>query len=221
MKTGLFCGISAVALTLGAISGASAQDMGGPSGYGDWYVSIFGGITFADSTTETLGAGYRVTTSFDDGYTIGIAAGREVMANLRGELELSHTESKNDKISVAFAGLGGVLGSVGGQMKVTYLMANLWYDLDTGSPLRPYVGGGLGVGFADWKLVGLNDSSTEFAFQAGAGVKYAISDGVDFDLGYRYRSLPDTSFSGAGLKWSDSFDTHNILATVTFDLGAM
>ena len=85
-----------------------------------------------------------------------------------------------------------------GSLKMLGMMANVWYDIDTGSAFIPYLGGGVGVGQitldtrSHAKLGGVSrrqvfpaSSASAFAFQAGAGVGYDVGAGVAISLGYR------------------------------------
>jgi OOP family OmpA-OmpF porin len=66
-------------------------------------------------------------------------------------------------------------------------MANVLYDFDFGSPLRPYVG--VGVGAANVRVdsgVTADDSQWAFAYQGIVGVSYAVTDRLDFFVDGRY-----------------------------------
>lgn len=72
-------------------------------------------------------------------------------------------------------------------------MANALYDIDLEGPVTPYVGGGVGVGFVDVDYspsgVGIiDDGSAELAWQAMAGVAWALSPAAEIFAGYRYRA---------------------------------
>lgn len=74
---------------------------------------------------------------------------------------------------------------------VQTLMANLYWDIDTGTPFRPFIGAGAGMSFiyADYKVEGqpsMSDYTTGFAWNAGAGVAYDINEMVTVDLAYRF-----------------------------------
>jgi opacity protein-like surface antigen len=75
------------------------------------------------------------------------------------------------------------------------LFFNAYFDIHTGTPLTPYIGGGLGMAFNYTELkyednTGMSDSrsrhDTTFAWNAGAGVSYAFTENVAADLGYRF-----------------------------------
>lgn len=74
---------------------------------------------------------------------------------------------------------------------VQTLQANLYWDIDLGMAIKPFIGGGMGMSFiyADYKLEGessYSDSSTGFAWNAGAGVAYDLNESVTLDLAYRF-----------------------------------
>ena len=81
-----------------------------------------------------------------------------------------------------------------GDLKLLGVMANIWFDIDTGSAVLPYLGGGVGLGHITLdnrsRLGSLlqefpESSASAFAFQAGAGVGFDIGAGVTISLGYR------------------------------------
>ena len=84
----------------------------------------------------------------------------------------------------------------------TTLLANVYYDFHNSTAFTPYVGAGLGLAFnyfgVDWKR------QTNFAWQVGAGVAYAINENIAVDVAYRYLDLGYTqvdSYAGdAGIR---------------------
>jgi outer membrane autotransporter protein len=64
------------------------------------------------------------------------------------------------------------------------VMANGYYDFDSGSKVIPYLMAGAGISSVDvsWS----SDSSTSFVWQVGAGLGFKVDDNVTMDLGYRY-----------------------------------
>ena len=78
-------------------------------------------------------------------------------------------------------------------------MVNLWRDYDITEWFNYYVGGGIGGGgyrfgmsqnypFLDTTVTGLGTVGG-FAWQAGGGVAYALTDRITLDLGYRFFDL--------------------------------
>jgi opacity protein-like surface antigen len=142
---------------------------------------------------------------FDTGMSYGGAVGYDFGA-IRVEGELSHMSSdlKDDGYE-ADAGLVQT-----GDMSATALMANAWYDIDTGTKFTPYVGGGIGVAKVkgnssrDYEadeqipdghnLTYASFSNTEFAYQVGAGVDYSLTEDMTVGLGYKYLASGDNDF---------------------------
>ena len=98
------------------------------------------------------------------------------------------------------------------------VLLNLKYQLPLGGPLKPFVGIGAGAAFS-WLNVspastGFHDVTT-FAWQAEAGVQYAISDQLALGLGYKCFSTGNLEFGTVGL---NSMLTHCVQMSITFRL---
>ena len=101
---------------------------------------------------------------------------------------------------------------------VQTLQANAYWDIDIGTPFRPFIGGGLGLSFiyADYKTEGLpsySDSTTGLAWNAGAGVAYDINESITVDLAYRF-----AGYGHAEARTSNS-TTRNYMTANEFLLG--
>ena len=107
-----------------------------------------------------------------------------------------------------------------GSLILVGAMANLWFDIDTGgSPLMPFLGGGVGVGRItfDSRTVEFSGVSVDrefpassaeaFAFQAGAGLGYDLGAGLVLRIGYRLFGTTETQLAWNAL---DS-DTDDVL----------
>lgn len=190
MKRSLFLATALIAFG-GAASAQSLQD---PYGF------VFGGITFegeaeTDGTITPPGGNQSVDTEYDTGYNFGLGVGANITPSIRAEVELAYSESDADDIF--FSGNGDAAEvNVGGGIQITTLFANGYYDFDTGGPITPYVGGGLGVAFVEQDLVygpgvEVNDDDTVFAAQLIAGASYDLSETVALTGDVRYRRLFD------------------------------
>ena len=186
-------GASAVAL-LSAQAGAGDHPM---------YISMFGGGSFLNDVTSIKqeSGGQNYSASFNTGYIIGGAFGVHVNDRLRGEIEMSHAGWS----AKGFSGLtndGGVTSTASGTLDATYLLANLWFDLPNNHAVTPYLGGGLGVGFVNANVLfnnfnhddGYTGGGTGLAFQIGGGLKKALTDKIDFDVGYRFKGITGINF---------------------------
>lgn len=173
--------IALAVATAGALSLSAA-----PARAGDFYTAGFAGAVFADEadadatvlTTELKG-----DQSFDPGFVIGGAGGYKFDFGVRLEGEIAHRRNGFDD----FSGI-----PTGGDLGATSLMANIWYEFDTGTALHPFIGGGLGAAIVDvddftFGAAALrSDSQTAFAYQVGAGLAYDLSDNVTLTAEYRF-----------------------------------
>lgn len=102
---------------------------------------------------------------------------------------------------------------------------NVWRDFCVNERLSIYGGGGLGAGGYDnvFKVRGflgdidVNDSSTHFAWQVGAGVTYDINCRMSLDLGYRFFSMAGTTADGSWTIDTGSSDDTGSTGRNTFD----
>lgn len=119
---------------------------------------------------------------------------------LRAELEYAvRTDARTDwdpKVG-SFYGIGISDYSMKVEWNIQTAFFNLYWDFHNESRFTPYVGAGLGMGFiynkykvespyGDWSR---NDFHTVFAWNAGAGCSYAITDSLSADLAYRFVGL--------------------------------
>jgi len=102
-------------------------------------------------------------------------------------------------------------------------MANLIYDIKTGTPWTPHIGGGIGVVDVSSNRSG---GTTVFGGQAIGGVEYAFTPQLRLGLDYRYIATESykltytaSSFPVARTASSDYYD-HSILLTLRYKFGA-
>jgi opacity protein-like surface antigen len=80
-------------------------------------------------------------------------------------------------------------------------MTNFWRDYELTDSLGLYAGGGIGIGGYQFQTRSLDpdlqtagaSTINSFAWQAGTGVAYQVSNRVTFDVGYRFFSIGDGS----------------------------
>jgi opacity protein-like surface antigen len=218
MKKSLLAGIAVSALLLAAPEASAG-------GYKP-YVSVFGGAAVLTKNPHFTYTGFTSGT-FDmlvnnPGYIIGGAVGVEWENNLRTELELSHGHWASNKTHYSsFDGSG--TNAQDGSVSATYLLGNAWLDLGRGSQITPYVGGGVGVGWANVSpFQNVSFSATGFAFQLGAGVRFNLSDKLTLDAGYRFKDIIGLNYPSYVLgPFSDtlkdtSLSSHNFQIGLTY-----
>ena len=201
--------------------GVSLQSDSENEGAFDGAFTTGAGSSITAGTVLDDGTRLGWTTEFDTGYAVSGALGRR-FDFFRAELEVAYQANDVDSHTGVTVGdglaLGGedagvlITGSDGigvsvadfvgdgqGQIDTIFVMANAYYDFDLGGPLKPYVGGGVGVGFIDVDYspsgVGIiQDDATAFAYQAMAGLTYEVGPATELFAGYRYRATTDVEF---------------------------
>ncbi|XUU59477.1 outer membrane protein [Erythrobacter sp. HA6-11] len=154
-------------------------------------------------------------TEFDDGYAISGQIGYAFENGLRTELEGSFTKYDVDSHSELTVGgtdidaldvavltraapdaanptVGAVIADGQGSVKNFGLFGNVFYDIQTGSAFKPYVGAGLGyqwvdVEFAPSGVDVADDDDGAFSYQLMAGAGFAVTESVDLFAQYTYR----------------------------------
>ena len=162
-----------------------------------WYVAGGLGVSFAnDVDNEQLGT--TVTAEFDTGMLGTVAVGH-TFGGWRAEGELAYLQNDISSLKV-----GSMSAPAGGDFSAAALMANVYYDIDTDSKWKPFIGAG--AGFANVSINNLasggiaiaDDSAGVFAYQLKAGIGYAFTDALDGTLGYRFFGTADADFVDTG-----------------------
>ena len=218
------------AISLGATT-AQAADLETPNSDMNFYVSVFGGAAFADSFNNSLTyfpRKYKYTTKFDTGFIVGGAVGVDnfLIENLRSELEVSYFRFKPKSYKGTTNGFVGA--NPKGHLSSVNILANLWYDVDLGMAVTPYLGGGAGIGLVNSKINIINGSQwsgsdTGFAYQLGAGFKYDVSETLALDVGYRFRGVLGVKFNSklGGSMNNGNVYAHTLQAGISFKLPPM
>lgn len=183
---------SIAAVTLVAMTSlAAAQGHGQEAGP---YARLYGGLSsvegmsFADASTADLdldgGSGVTYGAAFGYAFDSGQGFGR-----LRLEADFARSEANFDGVFrenvQVFVPCGEISGSpcldgtVDGEYEGLSAIAMAFYDFNTGSALRPYIGAGVGVLDVDL------EATTPGALNAGATTPFALVDGSSTELATR------------------------------------
>ncbi|MEO1014883.1 MAG: P44/Msp2 family outer membrane protein [Pseudomonadota bacterium] len=176
------------------------------------------GASIPAGTALPAGSAVGWSTEFNTGFATSGAVGFAYRSGFRSELEVSYQEANVDAhTGVSAAGIdlsaedAGVLitgsNNIGvnvadlvadgqGELNALYVMANVYYDFKIAGRVTPYVGGGVGVAFANVDYVPsgvsiIEDDQTAFAYQLMAGLTVPVAPRVDAFVGYRYRATED------------------------------
>ena len=219
--------------TLMAASSAAHADgfglrvFGGLNFAGD--ESFDGRITTSSGTKGPTAYAYvfdgSVDFDTDLGYVFGGAIAYDLGNGFVVDLEVAY---RRNKLDIAGAGLFGVqltkiatptkttfysygttasLMGTDGHVSAVSLMANAWYEFDTGTELTPFIGAGVGIAWVDihdlveFRAVsgtyaytftnGLHGDDSGFAWQVGAGVAWEFDEDKAMTLEYRYFNGPE------------------------------
>ncbi|MFM9864023.1 MAG: outer membrane protein [Micropepsaceae bacterium] len=196
---------SALAVLAGAQQAQAASDM---------YVSVFGGANFQPDQSQSFYSS-SFTLDPDTGFVLGGTVGTRLTnwaKGLRAEVEFGYR--RNDVAGAWTSSYGTTGGYIDANMSTFAIMANAWYDIDIGSKVRPYVGGGVGWARTRLEIAQIETFSTSgpgfqlredsehensgFAWQLGLGINYEVAPDVDVGIGYRYFVGPNISDGGEG-----------------------
>jgi len=206
--------------TVAHAEGLGLRFFGGVNLAGDESIGpAFIGTDFGTTVPVSFGLSGTASVDPDLGYVFGGAVGYGWDNGVSIELEAAY---RRHQIDVSGTAIAGYLTSAGfstvasltghdtdGHMSALSLMANAWYEFDTGSSVRPYVGGGVGIAWVDIHDIvearfmyagttiaytssfGAHGDDSGFAWQLGAGLAWEIAPGKDVTVEYRYFNGPE------------------------------
>ena len=213
----------------------------GPAAAGDEgpYAALGVGLALADDArisghSDASGAVARpldATASVDNGWALTGALGWAFPGGLRAEGELGYRANDIPAMNVrepgslvallppgappAAAALLKGRQTIDSKVTALTMMANLYYDIEIGGDVVPYVGGGIGLAriaveasSSDGRRLA-DDDDLVHAWQLGGGIAYSFGETsgrpVMVTLDWRYYATGDPTFTGA-LTGTD-FDT--------------
>ena len=196
-------------------------------GNSKWYGTVTVGMAFpGDAGASGTDADYgKIAGEYglDSGFGFSGGIGYD-LSPLRVEGVLSRFGMDIDSAKVTSietpapgGGLPDVTDAVGfkadldGEASVLALMGNVWLDIDTGSALTPFVGGGVGMAQLDAEVDSVTVSGATVpvsaggddwvvAWQIGAGVGYRLSGGTTAILGYRFFDMGEADIDGTAIE---------------------
>ena len=250
---------AAVALLASTVSPTHAQATDSR-----WYLGIQVPVMFIDDTeSKTTGSNMvlgnaapysaTATSEYKTGFKVAGMLGYRLGENLRVEGELFFARARVDKQSYANIVSAGnpvpveVDLPISGSASQTGGMANIWFDIPTGSDWIPYIGGGIGVirvdqgdlkydanslanrlaklqnanapEFPDGFVPEISSTDTSFAYQFGAGFGYRLNDSTILQFGYRLQTANDLEFSGRNA-YGNAINVETELRAHLFEIGA-
>ena len=174
-------------------------------------LSILGSDSLSGVSTSQYGP-LGATVDYDKGYGFSFMLGYALGNGLRVEAEGGYINNGFQEINIEMPGafvtqqLESGENKLKGDLSALTLMMNAYYDIDLGSSLVPYIGGGLGAADLSSAMKSaagnllIDDTDCIFIYQIGAGLGYKISGyskgpDVTVSLDYRYlASFEDPRF---------------------------
>lgn len=146
----------------------------------------------------------------DPAFVINGAIGAQLNPNFRAEGEIGWHYNTADAVGFPDNFTFNVLS----------FMGNAYFDIPTQSPLRPYLGGGVGFAISSLEdeLGGFRASDSDLvgAFQLMAGLGYDFSPKATFTFGYRYFTTTDPDYNIGGTLISLGYASHDFLFGARF-----
>ncbi|TJY59937.1 hypothetical protein E4T66_12200 [Sinimarinibacterium sp. CAU 1509] len=166
-------------------------------------------IPGSEAIDPTADQNFRTLVRFKDGFTGEMTVGYLFEGGLRPEFSLAYTESDWDTVTLELAGASQT-NSSSNSLRALRFMGNLWYDLDFGGPVIPYVGAGLG--YQNTQVSGdLDENDGGLTYQLGAGVGVNINEHMMLSLDYRFVTADDPTFETSdGGNVSTEYQSHNV-----------
>lgn len=191
---------------------------------GGWYLAAQGGASIPQSAENDSDRG-TFNTDFKPGYAFSVALGYDLGEAYpdfgRGRVELEVGYRKNDVDEMEFE--EGTIATEG-DVTVLSAMLNTFGEIRETAPFYPYLGAGVGVARLSLNDVSIkgkvfaDDEDTVLAWQVGTGVGWRVSPYLVLDLGYRYFSAVDPSFTDSlGIEFDSEYDTHTVLLGARLD----
>ena len=165
-----------------------------------WYVRADAGAALQDEINATPKVNGKT------GWTADIAGGRALASNFRAEAELLYAQ-------------GDQKHTDNGRIKVLAGLANGYYDFDTGTKLKPFVGAGVGIGQVKLDGGAVRDDDAGLAYQLLTGVAYPITDKLSAQIGYRYLGVNDVKIGSAAQAIRGDYHDQAVTAGITYKFG--
>lgn len=188
-----------------------------------WYIALRGGAVFADDTSfDTLGT--TVDNTYDTGGFVAGAVGYQFRnSGLRAEAELGYLSSSVESHDIAGVGTFDE-DDADGDTSAFFGLASIYYDIPLNAPIKPFVGGGIGVADVSFEEHGtsltgtvLDDSATAFAWHLTGGVGFDINDRLGLEIGYRYLEFDGVDLTALdGTETSTDLSNHIVFAGLKY-----
>ncbi len=183
----------------------------------DFYAQINGGYAFG---MKSSGSSFTKT---GKSFSAGLEAGARINEHFRLGLSFDYLPKFSAKIAD-----DGVYSSTNAKVTSFAIMLNAFIDAGDFNGFRPYVVLGAGMSKNKTKDITVTDNSTgttwtggkssktNFAYKAGLGTKYAVTDDVDVDVRYQFVDLGKFQLTDNGRTMSGKLRANQIMVGVAY-----
>ena len=191
----------------------------------------------SDGLDGALGVPVRAEASAENALSFGAEAGvylTPLVPGLRTSIGISHRSSDFEDVTFSTGGASETVDAAG-DVDLTTLQANLYYDIHFDLPIVPFVGGGIGVTWANVDtpsntIPSFDDSDSSFSWSLMTGLNYELTDNILVGGKYRFTRIngfdidgtldpANIGLGGAPLESSyetDAISLHEVLLTVAY-----
>ena len=194
-----------------------------------WYVEVDAGAMIVEKAPLAIaGVADAANLKSDTGYDVGGIVGYD-FGGFRLETEVGYRRASADRLTVSG---GNTLtrdgNTLSGRTQALSYMINGLLDFGSDDGLQAFVGGGVGIANVKYAVTGTglggaDDSDTNFAWQALAGVRTPISKHWDLGLKYRYFNVNNLNMVGngglSGKALSSRWRSHSLMGTLAYNFG--
>jgi opacity protein-like surface antigen len=204
-------------VTLSTVVGVIVASLAAASVYADenrgCYLTLDAGANFLQNTSSRNGPGFG-----PDGVDI------ESRAGSRFDLMTGYRFNQSWAVEVEGGFLDNKVTKVGGVTPSTQIylyqypvLANVVFRHTLWQNLQVSAGAGAGGVWTTLDIDPLGDDTDfQYAYQAKAGITYAVGENYEFGITYKFLGTGDHSWTVAGAPGgSDGLMSHSILATIT------
>ena len=235
MKRGILCFMAVVIFSLPALAAAEVHGVYiapkfllGIQNSGQLSIN-------ADSAAGSKPFKQHSQAVFGGALAVGYNFGPKFNIPVRTEFEFALRSNASNSRDGRFQDGGDIVNWKSKQItNLSTLFFNAYFDIDTGTPFTPYIGGGLGMAFNYRSMrvrvevpgegagtVSKSRRDTTFAWNVGAGLSYAFTENMAADLGYRfihtgYSQITKRSDEGSRMKLGHSPYIHEFYLGMRF-----
>ena len=190
----------------------------------DWYVEFSTGASLTPTGTVRSGVDSIARMESEPGYLVGAALGREMLDLIRVELRVDFREVDIDRA----AGFSPSQ-TADGDISLTSVVANAYYDLDLGGRFTPYIGAGFGYGYLKFDfqqsptgVFKVDDRDSVFVYNAMLGGQFRLTDVSNLTLGYRYVGITggenlDSLIGNVDQDIRGEYEAHEFMTGIRFN----